>query len=92
MKTLSGTANKIVPSYMTYYSEGWHCNSHDTFKSGSNIETLFDCYVFTTYDTFLSLIISISWTEFAMHRNLSADLIDNSTWQRSGSITNESLS
>ena len=25
MKTLSCTANKNVPRYMTYYSQGWHC-------------------------------------------------------------------
>ena len=24
-----------------------HCDSHDTLKSGSNIQTLLDCYVFT---------------------------------------------
>ena len=40
MKTLSCTANKSVPRYMTYYSEGWHCiailmilwNQEATFK------------------------------------------------------------
>ena len=47
MKTLSYTVNKIVPRYMTVskWRMTLHCNSHDTLKSGSSIQTLLDCYV-----------------------------------------------
>ena len=49
LKTLSYTANKSVPRYMTYYSEGWHCIAILTILR--NIQT-FDCYVFTFWMAF----------------------------------------
>ena len=32
------------------------CNSHDSLKSGSNIQTLLDCYVFTLLTRLIGIL------------------------------------
>ena len=65
MKTLSCSGNESVSwrkgTWRITVKDDKHYNSHGTLKSGINIQTLLDCYVFTFLPRLIGILTFEIW-------------------------------